>query len=262
MALGTSDFGKGLVYEMSMKRKQPNRPLRGFDNVKAPAVIGMNLNVTNKAHVLFLSKKEHRDKIVTGYVNGIEKFFNAVKNDPIEIENVNPDEMLSNYFSYSELTRTRQIDPVTGKIMTNIPNAAEKQNLITLATTILDKVREKYGKPIWVESGFRCEDVNKAVKGATNSQHKTGSAADIYAMDMVHNAPIFWAAYDLIQSGEITVGQLIWEFGTNKQPGWVHISLPNRVSGKTNEFLRYYTGTDGKEHSKPFKVEDYVRIDE
>lgn len=261
-ALATSEIGKGLVYEMHMQRKQPNRPLRGFDNVKAPAVIGMNLNVTNKAHVLFLSKKEHRDKIVTGYVNGIEKFFTAVKNDPIEIKNVNIDEMLSNYFSYSELTRTEQIDPETGKIMTNIPNATEKQNLITLATTILDKVREKYGKPIWVESGFRCEKVNTAVKGKAGSQHKTGSAADLYAMDMVHNAPIFWAAYDLIQSGEITVGQLIWEFGTNKQPGWVHISLPNRANGITNEFLCYYIGTDGKEHSKSFKVEDFIRVDE
>lgn len=245
---------------------------KGITDLEMPSVLSKNLFHTTKAHVKFLASKTNREKIAQAHFDGIEQFFKDMegKNSRMLITNgdevmlsTNGDEvMLSTYFSYSELTRTNQIDPETGKKMINIPNEAEKQNLITLATTILDKVREKYGKAIWVESGFRCEKVNKAVKGKAGSQHKTGSAADLYALDRINNAPIFWAAYDLIQSGEITVGQLIWEYGTNKQPGWVHISLPNRVSGKTNEFLRYYIGADGKEHSKPFKVDEYVRVDE
>lgn len=216
----------------------------GFNNVIAPSVVGMNLNMQNKRHIKFLSKKENRQKIINGYIKGIEKFINAIEGKPIEISVPQKDSMMSKYFSYEDLTRTNKKIP-------NIPNEAEKQNLITLATTILDKVREKYG-PIWVDSAFRSPEVNAAVGGVSNSQHLTGSAADIYAMDRVNNGPLFWAAYDLMQSGEITVGQLIWEYGNTTNPRWVHISLPN--GSKINEVIRYYRNDDGKKCNKPFDI--------
>lgn len=61
----------------------------------------------------------------------------------------------------------------------NSPNKEVVENLNKLVENVLDPLREKYGKPIMVSSGYRCEKLNKAVGGAAKSQHLTGKAADI-----------------------------------------------------------------------------------
>ena len=141
----------------------------------------------------------------------------------------------STYFTWAELTTTLLN-------YTNIPNEAEKQNLITLATTLLDKIREAYGEPIKINSAYRCQALNNdpAIKGSKTSQHLTGSAADI---DVDSNNKKLWdKIVELIKAGTITVGQLIWEFGTDEIPSWIHVSLPN--AGKTNNILRAKTVND------------------
>lgn len=76
-------------------------------------------------------------------------------------------------------------------------------------------MREALGKPIYVSSGFRCPAVNAAVGGTGTSQHLLGCAADITCFD---NKILF----DLAK--KLPFDQLIWEYGDDNAPAWVHIS--------------------------------------
>lgn len=123
----------------------------------------------------------------------------------------------SKYFSFREMTRTS-----TGLL--NIPSAVQLENIQKLVTNVLDPLRELYGKPIIVNSGFRSVLVNKAVKGASNSDHLHGYAADLDSED---NALI----YKLIKDN-FEFRQLIWEKGNDKQPDWVHVSFNDKDNKK------------------------------
>ena len=79
------------------------------------------------------------------------------------------------HFTISELIYSRD----HWKRIWNRTTPEVEQNLTALVATILDPLRERYGKPINVNSGYRCQALNKAVGGVRNSQHLTGEAADI-----------------------------------------------------------------------------------
>lgn len=118
----------------------------------------------------------------------------------------------------------------------NYPPESVKSQLIKLAN-LLQKIRDKYGYPIYVNSGYRCSDLNKAVGGSKTSQHMNGEAADICATEGRTNSHLFSVIKGMIDNGEIKVGQLIWEYGTKKEPNWVHVSLPYT---KVNKILYFY----------------------
>lgn len=120
---------------------------------------------------------------------------------------------MGKYFSIEELC---QSDTANAKGIDNTPNALQRTNLENLITNILDPLREAYGKPIYVNSGFRCEALNKAVGGAKNSEHLSGSAADIDVHSVKGNKELF----DLIQKLNLPFRQLIDE----KNMSWVHVS--------------------------------------
>lgn len=80
------------------------------------------------------------------------------------------------YFTDDELT-------VTNTELTNIPNEEQLLNLHNLVDHLLDPIREKWGKPITVNSGFRSLEVNDQVGGVATSQHCKGQAADIHCND-------------------------------------------------------------------------------
>lgn len=122
------------------------------------------------------------------------------------------------------------------KKINNTPNMCEKENLQRLATLILQPIRNKYGKAITVNSGFRCAALNKAVNGSSTSQHLTGSAADI-SCTATSKAKLFALIKQMVESGEIKVGQLIWEYGSKTEPNWIHVSLPY---SKVNQILYIY----------------------
>ena len=75
------------------------------------------------------------------------------------------------HFTLRELVKS---DTAIRKGIKNIPNRQEEQNLTNLVDKILDPLREAYGKPIIVTSGFRCEELNKLIGGSKTSQHRTG----------------------------------------------------------------------------------------
>ena len=84
------------------------------------------------------------------------------------------------YFSISELTHS---DTAVSLGIDNTPTAIHRKNLETLVHCVLDPIREAYGSPVMVSSGYRCEALNKKVGGAEHSFHRYGMAADIYAKD-------------------------------------------------------------------------------
>ena len=87
------------------------------------------------------------------------------------------------YFTLTELTKSAT---ATRLKIDNTPTAEAKQNLVNLIDKILDPLREAYGKPIIVTSGYRCPKLNKAVGGSTSSQHMKGMAADIRTTSDLH----------------------------------------------------------------------------
>jgi zinc D-Ala-D-Ala carboxypeptidase len=94
-------------------------------------------------------------------------------------------------------------------------------NLKELCVHVLQPLRLYIKKPIFVSSGYRCERLNKAVGGVKNSQHLTGEAADLQAVGDMENRQLFEA----IKKSGIEFDQLLWEFGDQNNPDWVHVSF-------------------------------------
>lgn len=123
------------------------------------------------------------------------------------------------YFTINELTHTSH--------GLNVPNAEQLANLTLLIERVLDPARIELNAPIKVTSGFRSLEVNKAVNGAPNSQHCKGQAADIVCFD---NKKLFLILQDM------EFDQLIYEFGSDEQPGWIHVSFSKSIN--RNQVLR------------------------
>lgn len=104
----------------------------------------------------------------------------------------------------------------------NTPNAAQRAALTALVANILDPLREAYGKPIVVTSGFRCPRLNRAVGGVAKSQHMKGEAADIRTLSdrPSDNKKLF----DLIIKLGLPYDQCIDEYGYN----WIHVSYTSQ----------------------------------
>ena len=144
---------------------------------------------------------------------------------------------LSKNFSLEELTFSITAN---NHGINNTPNAEAKACLQRLAVEILQPIRDAWGQPIVISSGYRCPRLNAAVGGVKGSQHLLGQAADIKANNPKDNGKLFSCIAQLVKSGKIQVGQLIWEYGSKTCPKWVHVSLP-RASKNDNQILYYYS---------------------
>lgn len=123
------------------------------------------------------------------------------------------------HFSIRELTESAT---AKAKKINNDPTPEAAENLKLLVDMVLDPLREAYGKPITVTSGYRCPELNKAVKGSKTSQHVKGQAADITGGTGEENKKLF----ELAQELNLPFCQLIDE----RNFSWVHISYdPNNV---------------------------------
>ena len=92
------------------------------------------------------------------------------------------------YFTLKELTKSSTAE---AKKLDNTPDETAIKNLNTLVDNVLDPLRELYGKPIIVTSGYRSPEVNRSVNGATSSQHALGEAADITGGSKEENKKLF-----------------------------------------------------------------------
>ena len=112
------------------------------------------------------------------------------------------------------------------KGISNMPTPEHIENFKLLAEKVFQPIREHFGVPIHISSGYRSKALNTAIGGSLSSQHCSGEAIDI-DMDTttVKNVEIFNYIKD-----NLNFDQLIWEFGTDSNPDWVHVSYES--SGK------------------------------
>lgn len=130
------------------------------------------------------------------------------------------------YFSISELTYSSKARELH---IDNTPfSLTVIDNLTNLVESLLDPIREMWGKPLHVNSGYRCLALNKAVGGKPTSQHLKGEAADITAGSKADNKKLF----EMIKASGLVYDQLIDEYGFS----WIHISL-KRDGGNRKQII-------------------------
>ena len=126
-------------------------------------------------------------------------------------------EKISKHVSYKEGTRS-----VTAlrKGIDNTPNDYELANMEAIAENIFEPWREWVGGPIKINSFFRCEELNTAIGGSSKSQHCQGRAIDV---DDTYGHKTNAEMFEYIKNN-LNFDQIIWEFGTDTNPNWVHVS--------------------------------------
>ena len=131
------------------------------------------------------------------------------------------------YFTIDELTRSTV---AAARGIPNVPGENEREALEVLTLALLDPLRELWGKPIYVNSGYRSPELNKTVGGVANSQHMKGQAADITTGNTASNRKLF----ALIRDGGFDFDQLIDEAdGT-----WIHVSYVSPTENR-RQVLKY-----------------------
>jgi hypothetical protein len=135
---------------------------------------------------------------------------------------------LSQHFSLEEMIKSQ-----TGsrKGIDNTPGPEAIANLVYLCVNVLEKIRAHFAKPIIINSGYRCAKLNKAIGGASKSQHLTGEAADIEIAGVDNQLLFAWIRDNL------EFDQLILEYHKIGVPesGWVHVSW--KSSGNRKQVL-------------------------
>jgi zinc D-Ala-D-Ala carboxypeptidase len=126
---------------------------------------------------------------------------------------------ISQHLNLSELTRS---DSAKRNGIDNNPTAEHLENFKLLAEKVFEPIRLHFGVPIHISSGYRSEALNKFIKGSSSSQHCKGQAIDI-DMDGSSSGVTNADVYNFIKDN-LNFDQLIWEFGTDKNPDWVHVS--------------------------------------
>jgi hypothetical protein len=151
--------------------------------------------------------------------------------------------VLSEHFTLAEAIRS---ESAKRNGISNMPTPEHIANLKELAENIFEPIRANFRCPILISSGYRSKELNAKIGGANTSQHSLGQAIDI---DMdgttygVTNAEIFHYIKD-----KLPFDQLIWEFGNDTNPDWVHCSYSER---HRKEVLIAYK-TNGNTHYKKF----------
>ena len=103
----------------------------------------------------------------------------------------------------------------------NKPTPEHLANLLLVAEHVFQPIREHFDKPLYVSSGYRSEALNDAIKGSSSSQHCKGEALDLDAQ--VYGGFTNKELFEYIKDN-LVFDQMIWEFGTDDEPDWVHVS--------------------------------------
>lgn len=117
----------------------------------------------------------------------------------------------------------------------NTPDSLTINKMIVWAQNIFEPVRNHFGVPIFLSSMYRCLKLNTAIGGASSSQHVSGEAGDI-DMDGSDHGVTNKDVFEFIRKN-LKFDQLIWEFGDELNPDWVHVSF-NADGKQRGEVLR------------------------
>jgi hypothetical protein len=153
---------------------------------------------------------------------------------------------ISKHLSLAEVSRS---ETAKRRGINNTPSGEHLENFKKLAENVFEPIREHFGVPIHISSGYRSKELNAAIGGASSSQHCQGEAIDI---DMdgspsgVSNADVFKYIKD-----HLNFDQLIWEFGSDSNPDWVHVSYES--TGKQRKQILKAVKAGGKTSYVPFK---------
>ena len=160
-----------------------------------------------------------------------------------EILNKKNMERISKHISYEEATHS---DTAIKKGITNSPEPTQLARMKDIANEVFEPLREYFNEPIYIPSFFRCITLNSVIGGSSTSQHCSGEAMDIrigYNSEKT-NADLFYWIKDNLE-----FDQLIWEFGNDENPNWLHISY--RKENNRNQILKAKR-IDGKVRYNPF----------
>ena len=125
--------------------------------------------------------------------------------------------MISKHVSYKEGIHS---NTAVRRGIENVPNDEQLENMKTIAEEVFEPLREWVGGPIKINSFFRCPKLNKAIGGSSKSQHCKGQAIDIDdTFPKASNAEMYHFIKD-----NLDFDQIIWEFGDDDNPDWVHVS--------------------------------------
>ena len=126
-------------------------------------------------------------------------------------------ERISKHVSYKEGVRS---NTATRLSLDNTPDSYQLSNMGILTDNIFEPLRKWVGGPIKINSFFRCENLNKAIGGSSRSQHCQGRAIDLDdTFGHKTNAEMFQYIKE-----NLNYDQIIWEFGDDTNPDWVHVS--------------------------------------
>ena len=128
---------------------------------------------------------------------------------------------LSKNLSLAEVVRS---ESAKRRGIKNMPTPEHLENLKKLAEKIFQPIRDHFGIPIHVSSGYRSKELNAAIGGSATSQHCKGEALDL---DMDGTSVTNKQVFEFIKDN-LPFDQLIWEFGDNNNPNWVHVSYGSR----------------------------------
>ena len=134
-------------------------------------------------------------------------------------------EKISNHISYKEAIKS---NTATRLGINNIPNDYQITNMVGVAVNVFEPLREYVGGPIKINSFFRCEELNSAIGGSSRSQHREGRAID---MDDTFGHKTNAEMFHYIREN-LNFDQLIWEFGNDKNPDWVHVSYVSKEENR------------------------------
>jgi len=124
---------------------------------------------------------------------------------------------ISDHISYKEAVKSNTALRLNIK---NEPDDYQVTNMVGIAHNVFEPLREYVGGPIKINSMFRCEELNRAIGGSSRSQHCEGRAIDLDdTFGYKTNAEMF----EYIRKN-LSFDQLIWEFGDDNNPAWVHVS--------------------------------------
>jgi len=140
--------------------------------------------------------------------------------------------MISKHISYKEGVYS---NTAIRRGIDNTPNEEQLDNMKLIAENIFEPLRQYVGGPIKINSFFRCPELNTAIGGSGKSQHCKGQAIDVDdTLGVMTNAKMYYWIKE-----NLNFDQMIWEFGDDDNPNWVHVSYVSPEENR-NRCLKAY----------------------